>query len=160
MKFMIWIFFALMPQAVLAECLAQVALKSGPNWISYKVEIAHTEEQRARGLMGREDIAYDGGMLFIYPEEGTRSFWMKDTPLPLDILFFGSDRKLVSVAQNTAPNDETPISGGEGISMVLELNAGQFQENNMDDSAELIIIDVSGNECPLDIVDAYDVTTQ
>lgn len=67
---------------------------------SFRVEVARTDRERQRGLMGRTELAHDEGMLFLFPEITGEplQFWMKNTPLPLDILFFDLETRLVSVA--------------------------------------------------------------
>lgn len=69
------------------------------NRYSFHVEIADDADERAQGLMGRSTLAQNKGMLFIFPEEDIRTFWMKDTLIPLDILFFDASGMLVSHAK-------------------------------------------------------------
>ena len=64
------------------------------------------------------------GMLFIYPEPQAVTFWMKNTLIPLDMLFVGPDGTILSLHENAIPHDETTISGGEGVIAVLEINGG------------------------------------
>ena len=93
----------------------------------FSVELALTREEQTRGLMFRDSMADDHGMLFIFPGEAPRSFWMKNTRIPLDIFYFGKDLKLVSVARNARPCVAPPCVGypSEGPARyVLELNAG------------------------------------
>lgn len=87
----------------------------------YKVKVAETELQHETGLMGETDLKQDEGMLFIYDEvQSECSFWMKDTPLPLDIVFINEDMEVISVHQGI-PNDETPITERD-VAFVLEVN--------------------------------------
>ena len=111
-----------------AECSTNTAELGGP-WgqVQLSIEVADTDETRARGLMFREQLPPNNGMLFVYPEPTAPIFWMKDTPLPLDILFFDERGDLRHVHFNARPFDETPISGGTGIRFVMELQAGEFQ---------------------------------
>jgi len=93
----------------------------------FNIEIADDEAERARGLMFRDDMAADHGMLFIHESEDVQSYWMKNTKIPLDILYFDHARKLVSVAH--APpcslGDQCPPFPSDGPALyVLELNAG------------------------------------
>ena len=93
----------------------------------FKVELALTREEQARGLMFVESMADDEGMLFIFDGEAPRSFWMKNTKIPLDIFYFDSELKLVSVAKNARPCvvQRCPGYPSEGLAQyVLELNAG------------------------------------
>ncbi len=93
----------------------------------FSVELATTEAMRARGLMDREQLAADHGMLFVFASEKPQTFWMKDTLIPLDILFFDKDRKLVSMQLNVPPCKTVPCPtypSNEPAKYVLELPAG------------------------------------
>ncbi|WP_298674651.1 DUF192 domain-containing protein [uncultured Sphingomonas sp.] len=99
----------------------------------FHVEVARTEEEQARGLMFRKDIPKDGGMLFApYPAAGggpkPASFWMKNTPSSLDILFIRADHSIARLTENTVPFSEAPIPSGEPVAAVLEINAGRAAE--------------------------------
>jgi uncharacterized membrane protein (UPF0127 family) len=99
----------------------------------FKVEVARTVEQQERGLMFRTGIPADGGMLFTpYPAEGggprEASFWMRNTPSPLDILFIRPDGTIARIAANAQPFSEDRILSGEPVSAVLEINAGKAAE--------------------------------
>lgn len=99
----------------------------------FRVEVAATPEQQARGLMFRTNIAADGGMLFYpYPGDGgpprEASFWMKNTPSSLDIIFIRTDGTIARIAENTTPFSETPIASGEPVGAVLELRGGRTAE--------------------------------
>lgn len=97
--------------------------RTGPP-VTVTVEIADTEEQRARGLMFRERLAEDAGMLFVFPDEAVRTFWMKNTPLPLDMLFIGGDGRLRGCVERAEPFTLTPRSVPQPARYVLEVNAG------------------------------------
>ena len=99
----------------------------------FTVERARTSADQARGLMFRTKIPADGGMLFApYPPDGgpprEASFWMKDTPSPLDIVFIRPDHTIARIAENTTPFSESPIPSGEPVSAVLELRGGRTAE--------------------------------
>ena len=94
---------------------------------TFAVEIADTSEKQALGLMFRDSMEADQGMLFIFPKEVPRSFWMKNTRIPLDIMYFDKERKMVSISADTPPCKVTrcPSYPSTGPAMyVLELNAG------------------------------------
>lgn len=100
---------------------------------AFRVEVADTVEEQRRGLMFRPALADDRGMLFApYPPEGgapkVASFWMKDTPSPLDIVFIRADHSIAAIAENTAPFSEAPVSSGEPVAAVLELRGGRAAE--------------------------------
>lgn len=91
----------------------------------FTVEVADTAEDRARGLMFRDTMAMFSGMLFVYPTPQPVSFWMRNTLIPLDMVFIGPDGIVRHVHENAVPHDETGIPGGsDDIQYVLELNGG------------------------------------
>jgi hypothetical protein len=99
----------------------------------FQVEVAKTAAQQAQGLMYRTDLKPGGGMLFWpYPPEGgpprQASFWMKNTPTPLDIVFIRADGTIARIAENTIPQSEERIPSGEPIAAVLELVGGRAAE--------------------------------
>lgn len=104
---------------------------SGDTIQKLDIEIADTNYERETGLMYRESMANEEGMLFIYPEAGPRSFYMKNTYIPLDIIFFGNDSTAVSFQENAKPMDETPLPSEAAAQFVLEINAGLVQEWNI-----------------------------
>jgi uncharacterized membrane protein (UPF0127 family) len=100
---------------------------------AFQVEVASTSTQQEKGLMFRTDIADNGGMLFWpYPAGGgppkEASFWMENTPSPLDIIFIRADGTIARIAENTIPNDKTHIESGEPVGAVLELRGGRSSE--------------------------------
>lgn len=94
----------------------------------FKVEIADTNATREHGLMNRKSLAADHGMLFDFKTPQTVKFWMHDTLIPLDMVFIGADGRIVSIARNAAPMDETPIPSGGDVRGVLELRGGRAGE--------------------------------
>lgn len=98
---------------------------------TFRVEIADTAEKQALGLMFRDSMADDEGMIFVFPNEAPRSFWMKNTRIPLDIMYFDKDLKMVSISADTPPCrvSRCPSYPSTGPAMyVLELNAGKASE--------------------------------
>ncbi len=95
---------------------------------TYQVELALDDEQRTRGLMFRTEMDADHGMLFVFPNEDRRAFWMKNTKIPLDIMYFNADRRFVSAQYNVptcSAGDRCPNYPSDGAAKyVLELNAG------------------------------------
>lgn len=112
--------------AVRAECATdRVKLRGPDGQASFTVEIADTPAERSRGLMYRESLDQGAGMLFLYPEPRAVSFWMKNTAVPLDIMFIDAQGYVQKIAYRAHPFDETPLPGGDGIQYVLEVNAGR-----------------------------------
>lgn len=95
-----------------------------PNGI-LTVELAKTEEQRAQGLMGRQTLAENVGMLFVFDGESAGCFWMKNTPLSLDIVWLDVDKKVVHVHKNATPNSEDRLCPKQAGAYVLEVKSGR-----------------------------------
>lgn len=90
----------------------------------FEVELALTSAQHAQGLMYRRRLRADAGMLFVYGRDRPVSMWMKNTFIPLDMLFIARDGRIVRVAERTVPGSLESISAGRPVAAVLELNAG------------------------------------
>lgn len=110
-----------------------VTLAGAGGSTTLSVERAQTPAEQERGLMFRTDLKPDGGMLFYpYPPGGgsprVASFWMKNTPTPLDIIFIRADGTIARIAENTVPYSEQPVSSGEPVAAVLELVGGRAAE--------------------------------
>ncbi|MBX2796647.1 MAG: DUF192 domain-containing protein [Myxococcales bacterium] len=95
-----------------------------------QVEIAATPKTREKGLMHRESMERDEGMLFIYPDSAVRGFWMKNTPLPLTIAYANSQAKIVHIA-DMEPFDLKRISSLSPAKYALEMNQGWFDDNKV-----------------------------
>ena len=98
---------------------------------NFSIEVADTQQKQALGLMFRESMPADEGMLFIFPAEAPRSFWMKNTRIPLDIMYFNEDLILVSISADTPPCRVSRCPSYPSIApakYVLELNAGTASE--------------------------------
>jgi uncharacterized membrane protein (UPF0127 family) len=93
-----------------------------------RVEVASSEAEQARGLMFRTEMGPDEGMIFPREPADIASFWMKNTPLPLDIIFIGTDGRVINVAANTVPYSLEPVGARGLTAAVLELNAGRAAE--------------------------------
>ena len=94
----------------------------------FTVEVARTEAQQAQGLMNRQSLAPDRGMIFPYEVPTAASFWMKNTLIPLDIIFVRSDGTIANIAENTVPLSLDPVISIEPIGAVLELAGGRTAE--------------------------------
>ena len=91
---------------------------------SFVIEVADDAEERAQGLMFREEMPLNEGMLFVYDAPRRVGFWMKNTLIPLDMVFADATGTVTRVHANAVPGDLTPIDGGEGVQYVLEINGG------------------------------------
>jgi uncharacterized membrane protein (UPF0127 family) len=92
---------------------------------SFQVEIADSAREREYGLMCRRAMAPDRGMLFIFPRSAPQAFWMRNTLIPLDIIYIGADGKVVSIVRNAQPLDETSRPSSGPAQFVLELAGGR-----------------------------------
>ena len=94
----------------------------------FRVEVARTPQEQAQGLMFRTSMGPNEGMLFPYDQPRILSFWMKNTVLPLDLIFIGPDRRVINVAANAVPYSEESILSDAPAIATLELNAGRAEE--------------------------------
>jgi hypothetical protein len=108
-------------------CQAQpevtIATQNGREF-TFLVEVADTPAKRELGLMYRRDLPADRGMIFLFPEEAVQTFWMKNTPLPLDMIFIDSQHRIVGIVEQAAPFSLEPRSVGRASQFVLEINGG------------------------------------
>ena len=115
----------LAPHAAPADCRPDLVELRGPGGaVQFTVEIAATEARRERGLMNRRALPRLSGMLFLYDHPGRVSFWMKNTLIPLDMIFTDATGRVTRVHSDARPRDETPIPGGTEVLAVLEINGG------------------------------------
>lgn len=91
----------------------------------FTVEVADTMEKRTIGLMFRKEMPADHGMIFIFDEETPRAFWMKNTFIPLDMLFIRKDGTIGHIHENAIPHDETSIPSNGPALVILEINGGR-----------------------------------
>ncbi|PJF11212.1 DUF192 domain-containing protein [Pseudorhodobacter sp. MZDSW-24AT] len=103
----------------------------------FTVEVADTDASRSRGLMHRESMARSAGMLFIYESPRRATFWMKNTLIPLDMIFADPSGRVTKVHANAIPQDLTTIDGGEGVKFVLEINGGLAARLGIAEGAEM-----------------------
>lgn len=101
------------------------------------VEVVDTPQGRERGLMFRKSLPRYSGMLFVYEYAQPVAFWMENTLIPLDMLFFDASGRLERIHENAQPLDRTPIPGGQDIRFVLELNGGMAKTLGIEPGAEL-----------------------
>lgn len=125
--FIALVFFAFSSVATLSATFTTESLtirKADGSTHVFTVEIAADSEQRAQGLMNRKDMAAGRGMLFDFGTTRRVYMWMKDTYLPLDMLFLGQDGTVVGITPDTVPLSEAIIDSHEPVRFVIELNAG------------------------------------
>ena len=115
---------------VLAAQCSDGIVKLRGDWgaVTFRVEVADTKASRARGLMHREHLAAQSGMLFLYPAPQSVSFWMRNTLIPLDMLFIDQAGLVSMIYHRAEPHDEKLIYGGNEVLSVLEINGGMATE--------------------------------
>ena len=131
---------------LLVTCSLSACADARQPWVElaghrYTVELAKDDAERARGLMFRDAMAADRGMLFIHDVQEPQAYWMKNTKIPLDILYFDNDHKLVSQQRDVPPcslgDACPPYPSNAPARYVLELNAGQAEKLKLQDGALL-----------------------
>lgn len=105
----------------------EVTIETANGSHTVRVEIAETEAARQTGLMHRTSMDPDAGMLFLWDRPTMIGMWMKDTYIPLDMLFLSTRGVVIRIAENTEPHSLTPIRSGAPVLGVLELNAGSVE---------------------------------
>lgn len=101
----------------------------------FTVEVARTPAEQAQGLMNRTSLPADGGMLFPFERPKFASFWMKNTFIPLDMIFIRADGSIDRIAENTIPESLEPVVSGGEVAAVLELAGGTAARLGIDESA-------------------------
>ena len=122
--------------AACSDSVATVATDTAK--VRFQVELAITAQHKAQGLMHRETLPDRAGMLFIYPNPQSVSFWMRNTLIPLDMIFIDDQGSVARVLHNAVPLDETPIYGGDAIKAVLEINAGLAKKYGISDTSMVV----------------------
>lgn len=124
--------FVLQGRSLLTNDSSQALPVVKINNVSIEVELAKTPEQQARGLSGRTSLNENQGMLFLYDEPGTYSFWMKDMNFPIDIIWIGNDEKIVDISKDVPPESFLKtFQPQKPVQYVLEVNAGFADKNNI-----------------------------
>ena len=103
--------------------------------LTLNVEIAKNTKQRALGLMFREQLAANNGMFFIFDDEAVQRIWMKNTLIPLDIIFISAENRIVSIFKNIQPCRQNPCAiynSKQRVKYMLEVNAGFVEDKNID----------------------------
>ena len=107
---------------------APLTIRSGERVHRFTVEIARTPKEQEIGLMNRSSLAPDRGMIFPYDQPHPAAFWMKNTLIPLDMIFIRADGTIARIAANTVPLSLEPVPAGEPVAAVLEIAGGRSAE--------------------------------
>lgn len=124
----------------------EVVIHTRERPVRVKVELALTSDQHARGLMYRQSMAADAGMLFIFPNTQIRGFWMKNTPLPLDMIFIDDDNEIVGIVENAVPFSTNNRMVPQPSRYVLEVNGGFAAQHGIKEGQRVDIPPVPRSE--------------
>jgi hypothetical protein len=116
------------PDATQAARTVPLTIRTGDKVHQFEVEVARTREEQAKGLMFRKELPANGGMLFLLDPPQVASFWMKNTVIPLDMIFIRPDGTIAHIAANSEPYSLQPVSSGQLNSAVLEIAGGRAAE--------------------------------
>lgn len=116
---------------ILANDRLKISINNSQNKIYFDVELAETWEQRKKGLMFRKNLDKNKGMLFIFPNESFIKMWMKNTMIPLDIIFFSKERVVVDIIENAKKMSDTIIISKVKAKYALEINSGLVKKLNI-----------------------------
>ncbi|MEY4667638.1 MAG: hypothetical protein RL518_337 [Pseudomonadota bacterium] len=105
----------------------------------FRLEVCANDGERAMGLMYRRSLPQDAGMIFVFPQERENSFWMKNTYIPLDMVFVGKDMKVVGILHDVPPLNELPRTIGKPSMYVLEFASGTMKRYGVESGAVLHI---------------------
>ena len=118
-----------------APSTVPLTIRDGDAVHQFNVEVARTAEEQQQGLMFRTSLPVDGGMIFPFIKPRFASFWMKNTLIPLDMVFIRADGSVDRIAENTIPENLEPVVSGGEVSAVLELAGGTAAKLGIDESA-------------------------
>ncbi len=136
----IWSFLVSLfaPSLAFAACeLDRVDIRGDWGQARFTVEVADDIKERSLGLMNREVLPTGAGMLFVYDQPQSVMFWMKNTLIPLDMIFLDNQGRVARIHENAVPRDLTGIEGGDDIKFVLEINGGLARRLGITDGSEL-----------------------
>ncbi len=122
--------------------------REGDVGVSFEVELALNNEDRATGLMYRRQMDDFSGMLFVFPDVKEAAFWMKNTLIPLDMIFIDENGIIRNIHSNAIPGDLTRIEAGQPVKAVLEINGGMAQKAG---------ISVGNTILPKDLINSLEV---
>ncbi|MGF1445539.1 MAG: DUF192 domain-containing protein [Pikeienuella sp.] len=131
-----------------------ITLLAAQGPVSFTIEIADDPEEQSRGLMFRQSLAPDAGMLFVYDEPGVVGFWMRNTMIPLDMIFLDETGAVLNVEADAVPYSEVVRKSAGPVIAVLEINGGQAAELGIGAGTQAIhpafVAAPDGARCPAD----------
>lgn len=151
--FILWVFFVVLAgQNALASSFeeercspyARLSIENkseDKNFLNIEAEVADEPGERAVGLMNRTDLAENEGMLFVYEKPSAPKFWMKNTLIPLDIIFLDESGEIIKIFEKVPRLSENKITAGNNVSFVLEINAGLIERFEVNSNWKLNLAD-------------------
>lgn len=128
------------PDATTAVFRVPVSVQTDSGMVVFQSEVADEPAERQRGLMFRESMGAREGMIFLFPTESPRSFWMRNTLIPLDMLFIKADRTVLGIVENAVPKTDTSRSVPGSSQFVLEINGGLSAELGIRAGAQVVFM--------------------
>ncbi len=125
MKYLLSFFLLFIASSALAAQTVRATIHTSHGETPLMLELATTPQTRAQGLMHRDSLTPNDGMLFIFPHSAPMAFWMKNTRISLDMLFINTQGKIMHIAAQTTPYSESPIDSHAAVNQVIELAGGQ-----------------------------------
>ncbi len=120
--------------SLLVACGAEgvrISFETAAKPVSFEIEIAKTPAELDKGLMNRKSLRPNAGMLFIFPDQQMRAFWMKDTLIPLDMIFMDAAKKIVGIVHGATPKSLDPRAVDAPAQYVLEINGGLAKQKGL-----------------------------
>jgi uncharacterized membrane protein (UPF0127 family) len=121
-----------------SDATIPVVVQSERGPVTFQAEVVDTPAARQRGLMFREYLPEATGMLFVFPSESPRSFWMRNTLIPLDMIFVKADKTILGIVENTEPKTDRPRSVPGSSQFVLELSGGSASRYRLQSGQNLL----------------------
>lgn len=138
MKYLLFFSLLLLAPLAFAAQTLPVTVRTNQGDVPLTLELATTPAIREQGLMNRDTLAPNDGMLFLFPKANRVAFWMKNTRIPLDILFVDAKGHIVHIAHKTTPYSETPIDSTKPVNTVIELAGGQAEAKKLQEGDSVI----------------------
>lgn len=127
----LYLFFAFSFPVNASEKAIPLNITTKTGQLQLQVEVADTDKLREKGLMFRDSLPDNGGMLFVYEAPQPAAMWMKNTRIPLDILFIDEEKRIINIHEEAIPYSEVPLFSRRSARYALELNGGAVEKNGI-----------------------------
>lgn len=122
-----------------SDTIELTAINNSNEEITVSLEVAESDSKKAYGLMNRTQLGEDRGMIFIYDSEANRTFWMKDTLIPLDIIFLNSELEIINIEPAKANQTSERYRSQEPSQYIIEMNRGWAESNNISSGDAFVV---------------------